>query len=348
MRRLALGVLVALSIALLALTLLPVIESDRWFVRMADFPRLQLMLAMLVAIVALLPFWRRAPLGVGLLLLGLGAGVASHALTLWPYRPAGKTAVAACPAESRLSVLVANVLMENRSAVALIETVRREQPDLLLALETDRWWADALAPLTDSMPSRIGEAGDEHFGMLLFSRLPLRDPALRRFAGQDVPAIVSGVTLRSGETIGFVGLHPRPPHPSQSSTGRDAQLYEAALAVRDSGRPSVLAGDLNATPWERSAARMQRIGRLIDPRRGYGFVPTYSEHSWWRAWPLDQVFHQPGFATISLERLAPIGSDHAPFIARLCRDRQASGEPPPLRDGDLRKAREAIAAARGP
>jgi endonuclease/exonuclease/phosphatase (EEP) superfamily protein YafD len=325
---------------------LPYVETNRWFVRMADFPRLQLLMAILAAMAATAFLLRRHALAAGLALAGLGAAALAHAVTLWPYRPGGEAFLRSCPEGSSLSVLVSNVLMENRTAAPIVEAVRRERPDIFLALETDAWWDKALAPLSDSMPHHIEEIGGSYYGIHLFSRLPLEDPRIRHLAGQDVPAITSGVRLASGEVIGFIGLHPRPPHPSQPATGRDAQLYEAAFLLRESERPAVVVGDLNATPWETSIARMRRIGGLIDPRRGFGYLATYSATSWWRSWPLDHVLHEEGFATLGLERLPNVGSDHYPYLARLCRTGEAGERRPALHDDDLDEARAAIAAAR--
>ena len=339
--------LAVLAAALVAVSALPYWDSDLWFVRMADFPRLQVLVLLLVVGAALLLFARRLPMATAVLLTAVAAAALGHAVALWPYRPGGGDVVAACPPERRLAVMVANVRLGNRTAQPLLEMVARQQPDLFLALETDGWWDQALAPLSAAMPHRAQEITGSYFGIHLFSRLPLLGPEIRYLAGQDTPAVVAGVVLPSGETIEFLGVHPRPPHPFQSSAPRDAQLYAAALLARDGERRAVVAGDLNATPWESTVERMRRVGGLIAPRQGYGYVATYDAQSWWRRWPLDLVLHEAGFATLSLERLGAFGSDHHPYIARLCRIDGAGEAPPPLEEGDLETAREAIAAATG-
>ena len=339
--------LAVLAVALVAVSALPYWDSDLWFVRMADFPRLQLLVLLLAVGAALAVFVRRRPLLTAALLAAVAAAALGHAAALWPYRPGGENVAATCPPERRLAVMVANVRLGNRTAEPLLEMVAREEPDLFLAMETDGWWDEALAPLSASMPHRAQEITGSFFGIHLFSRLPLVDPEIRYLAGQDTPAVLAGVALPSGETIDLLGVHPRPPHPVQSSTPRDAQLYAAALLARDGERAAVVAGDFNATPWESTVERMRRVGGLIAPRQGYGYVATYDAGSWWRRWPLDLVFHEAGFATLSLERLDAFGSDHHPFVAHLCRIDGAGEVPPPLREGDLETAREAIAAATG-
>lgn len=343
--RITVAVIAALALLLVILTVLPYIETNRWFIRMVDFPRLQILIAIVVVTLAAAWLLRRRPRLSIPIVASLLVAAAAHVFVLWPFRPGGENFVDSCPPGAAITVMVSNVLMKNRDAAPLLRLVQRERPDILLALETDDWWDDALEPLAESMPHRKAELGKHYYGMHLFSRLPLDQPDIRYLAAQDVPAVFTGVRLDNGETIGFIGLHPRPPHPSQRATGRDAQLYETAFLLRDSTRPTIVAGDLNATPWETSIERMRRVGELIDPRRGYGYLATYSATSWFRSWPLDHVLHESGFATMRLTRLDAIGSDHYPYLARLCRVSEGGEAPPALHDDDLDEARTAIAAA---
>jgi hypothetical protein len=84
--RLALAACSVLAVGLVALTVLPYVETNRWFVRMADFPRLQLLMAILAAMAATAFLLRRHALAAGLALAGLGAAALAHAVTLWPWK----------------------------------------------------------------------------------------------------------------------------------------------------------------------------------------------------------------------------------------------------------------------
>ena len=85
---------------------------------------------------------------------------------------------------------------------------------------------------------------------------------------------------------------------------------------------------------------------LIDPRRDRGYVATWNAHSSLWRWPLDHVFHEGGFATVSIERLDAFGSDHFPYLVRLCR---RSGDGPasevPREAGDVAAANAVLSAA---
>ena len=343
--RIGLGILLTLAVvALCGATFLALLESNAWWVRMTDFPRLQyaIALAALLVVLALArPVAGRLRLGLAVAAL---AALGYNAVKLAPYYPASDTATAPCAADRRLSVLVANVKLENRHAEALIEIVRDRDPDLFLALETNEWWDRRLAALSEEMPHSVKQITGSYFGMHLYSRLPLAESRAVFPVGQDAPAILADVELPTGTAVRFIGLHPRPPHPGQSSTGRDAELMWAGLRARSADRPVIVAGDLNSVPWERGAERMQRIGRLIDPRMAAGFLPTYDAKSWWMAWPLDQVLYQAGLDLLSMEVLPGFGSDHYPVEVTLCRRRSGLAPPEP-RPGDLEEAETTIETA---
>ncbi|NMT63205.1 endonuclease/exonuclease/phosphatase family protein [Marinobacter orientalis] len=344
------GLVFLIVLVLATLTFIPLLDSNRWWVRLLDFPRLQGGIALLILAVPVAFYVRyfRKMAGLGMILIV--SALSYHGLVLFPYFQSGQDfPEAECRPGSAMSVMIANVKMRNDPDGRLLELVREMQPDLFLAMETNEKWNEALAPLDETMPHTVSHISDSTFGIHLFSRLALESPEIRFLAGQGTPQVVTGVTLASGETVDFLGVHPRPPVPSQSNTtlGRDAVLYKAALLLRESERTGIVAGDFNATPWENAVKRMRQIGNLQEPRRGYGYLPTFNATSWWMSWPLDHIFHEPGFATLSLERLGSFGSDHYPFVGRFCRISEHEALAPPQTDRELiNEAERAIEAAK--
>ncbi len=334
-------------------SLLPLIETNIWFIRLLDFARLQFLI-LLVGLLALYWVLRRPRNALGWLpILLIGAAAAYHAYRLHPYVPVlGEASASAedCPAGSRLRVLVANVQKGNEQAAELLRMVRAADPDLFLAMETNAFWDRQLAGLHGQFPHRVQHIPEDatYFGMHLLSRLELLDPEVRFHFDVDTPSISTDVRLAGGEVVSFHGLHPRPPHWLQPSTMRDAHLLVAGLAAREASRPTVLAGDFNAVPWERVTRRAMRIGGLIDPRGGRGFYPTFHADRPLIFWPLDQVIYQEEFALSGIEVLPEFGSDHYPILVSLCHlpaaaERQAA---PALASGDLEEAQTSIEAAR--
>ena len=156
------------------------------------------------------------------------AALVTNAIILWPYWPSHGTAVASCPAERTFSVMIANVQLGNRKSAPLLQALADQKPDLFLAMETDEWWDGALRPVAADMPYTVQKITGSYYGIHFFSRLPLVDPTIHAFAGRDTPSVVTGVTLRNGETVSFVGMHPKPPIPGQSSA-RDAMPNSTRL-----------------------------------------------------------------------------------------------------------------------
>ncbi|MDA8870888.1 endonuclease/exonuclease/phosphatase family protein [Rhizobiaceae bacterium] len=335
----------AVALALVVATFLPLWPTDLWWVRMMAFPRLQATTLLLLAGALLLFSLRgRSPVMLGLL-GSVVAAVGFNAVKLAPYMAnSAPTIVQTCPADRSFSVMVANVQLGSRSADALMEIIRERQPDLLLAMETDEWWDRQLKALSDVMPHAVQRITGSYYGIHLLSRLPLADRRTKAPVEQDAPALSVDVRLASGQDIRLIGLHPRPPTPGQSSTGRDAQLMWAALEARRGDRPVVVAGDLNAVPWEAVAERMRRIGRLVDPRWAHGYLATFDANSSWMKWPLDQVLVSATLDVTGAARLPSIGSDHYPYIATICA-RDGTLDVREMKDGDITAANDAIEAA---
>ena len=341
----------AVGALLVVATLLPFIPSNSGFIRTFDFPRLQIAALIVAVILGLLIVARDA---TGLTLAaGLVAALAYQLACIYPFtRLVSPQAVAAeagaCRSAAGVSIMIANVLESNRATAPVLDLVAAQDPDLLLLVETDAAWAEALEPLKARYPYVVAQPQDNTYGLMFYSKLPLTDPQVRFLLQDDVPSVRAGVTLRSGQTFTFFGVHPRPPHPGQSSAPRDAELILVAREVKAEGRPAVVAGDLNDVAWSKTNDLFQNISGLLDPRIGRGLYPTFNAKWPLLRWPLDHIFFSDDFLLGRIERLPHIQSDHFPILISLCRTEAA----PRLQDApeataeDHRDAQEAVEAAR--
>ena len=338
------GFLTIATIILALFSFGSLIETNAWWVRMTDFPRIHYIIGFLLILggIAAAQFMN-GKLRLALGLLALSALIYNES-KLAPYLWTGEANKLTCEDADTFSLMLANVKMGNRSANTLLQLVNKHSPDLFLAMETDEWWDDKLAALEGAMPHAAQRITGGYFGMHFFSRLPLSQTEVIFPVEQDAPSLLTNVELPSGRHIRFIGLHPRPPHPGESSTGRDAQLMWAALQARDSKLPNVIGGDLNAVPWEDTVERLQRVGGFIDPREQYGYKATYDANSWFMYWPLDQILHQADLTMTSLEVLSSYGSDHYPVLATLCHS-PSKMSPSPLQANDLAEAKHDIELA---
>lgn len=318
--RYAVAVMGALA---LLLTLVSVMPSPVWWVQAAGFPRFQLLLVLVLVLAALLA------LGAGghrrawtLLVLGVTAGLAAQAYYLWPYTPlAAKTVPDAGPAAaSRLRLLVINVHMANRQDVRLRQLVQSVGPDVLLLLETNAWWVQALRPLRPQYPYRTELPRADTYGLVLYSRLPLTDTQVQDLEQTGMPAVRTTLRLPDGRQVRFFGLHPTPPIPDEYPDGvgrRNTALLEVARDARQSHLPVVVAGDFNDVPWSATTHRLVEEGQLRDVRAGRGLYTSFNARTPLLRWPLDHFFVSRQFQLVELQRLPDVGSDHFPVFAEL-------------------------------
>jgi endonuclease/exonuclease/phosphatase (EEP) superfamily protein YafD len=312
------GALVAVAVGLIVVSFLPIWWTDHWWVRMWDFPRLQV--AGLLVVVGLglwfapLGRWRWPMLG------GTAAALVwqiSHFVAYFPPYPKQVASTGSCPPGRQISLMNANVLMTNQDYGKLIELVEERKPDILLLLEPGFEWEAAIKPLLGQYPYRLSEPLPNTYGMILLSKLPM-EGRIQYLLQPAVPSAQVRLHLPDGEQVDLDALHPEPPWPGDDSGERDAELVTVGKRVRDEGRATIVMGDLNDVAWSRTSGLFRRAGGMLDPRVGRGFYPTFNANYPLLRWPLDHLFVSPHFKVLQLDLLPDIGSDHLPIFFGLC------------------------------
>lgn len=339
------------GVALVAATALPLWRRPSWWVRIFDFPRLQIM-ALLLAVLglhlALVPHTAAAWLLRALML----ASVALQVRRILPYTRLARPQVLATTQtrpQEPLRLMFANVLQPQHHHEKLLQLISEADPDVVLTLETDAWWQRALSPLQQSHPHTVLLPQDNTYGMLLYSRLPLHDVEVAYLVESDVPSIHATVRLAGGSAVRLHCLHPRPPAPAEhpDSVPRDAELLVVGRAIRQNPMPTVVMGDLNDVAWSHTSNLFRRISGLLDPRCGRGFYNTFHAAHRLLRYPLDHFFHSHHFKLVEFRRLPAFGSDHFPVYIHLsCEPDAAAVQAPAQADGaDRREAAEKISEA---
>ena len=300
------------------------IPRDEWWFRGADFPRLQILALGLFSFFAMLFAIPKWTLTTELLFVGLVAAIAYQLKMVLPYTPIWKKQVQKVKPEQinenqQISLLVANVVTPNDKYHLLLEHIDTLKPDVVLTLESDSSWQNALVHIEQDYPYRVPVPLDNLYGMHLYSRLPLHDTEVKFILSDEIPSIHASVTLRSGIQVQLYCLHPKPPSPTEAkdSTLRDAELLIIGDRIKDLDESCIVMGDLNDVAWSRTTRLFQRISGLLDPRVGRYFMNTFHADYRLLRWSLDHIFHSTDFGLVEMKRLSHIGSDHFPIYVVL-------------------------------
>jgi endonuclease/exonuclease/phosphatase (EEP) superfamily protein YafD len=342
-----------LTAVCLLFTILPLSSSEAWWVRATDFPRLQVAIFALSALAGLWLFGDVAGTPDMLLALALLIAVAYHAAMMAPYTalwPVELQAAERIEPGAAIKLMVVNVLMDNRETGRLFAMIDEQQPDVLLAVETDQWWCDQLDAITADFPFKLSHPLANTYGMFFCSRLELIRPEIRFLLKPDIPSIRTGIRLDGGKALTFYAVHPEPPSPTEADTAlpRDGELIMVAKDIVGHGRHSIVAGDLNDVAWSHTSRQFRRLGRMLDPRVGRGLFSTFHAQYWPCRWPLDHVFASDDFVLQGIERLDAFGSDHFPIVVTLGLSPSATREQiaPEADDEDEAEARDKLERSR--
>jgi len=326
-------VLIILALLLVIATALPLLRFDQWWIRVFDFPRGQIAIAGLILLVLYLYFWEMHRVYDAVVLVLLVLAVGYQVVKIFPYTVLMPREVKATESPSdndNLSLLAANVLMENRESEAFLAVVRKYDPDLILTVETDEWWEEALRPLEETYPYTLKKPLDNTYGMLVYSRLEMINPEIRFILKDGIPSMHMQVVLPSYDRVFLHFIHPDPPNPSYATetTERDAELLIVGREVEKLDRPTIVAGDFNDVAWSHTTTLFQKTSGLLDPRVGRGMYNTFHATNPLLRWPLDHVFHSDHFKLVHMERGPAWGSDHFPVFIELSLDSGAEAEQP--------------------
>ena len=327
-----------LAIFSLTVTLLPLLPFRHWLNINWDFPRIHLLLLLLFLIGALfLTKHYTAPLQIILIFLLFIAAI-YHGSKIYPYTtiaPKESQDAKNYDPEDTISFLMANVLISNRNAHKIRNLIASENPDVVLLVETDKWWIDEMASLEKNYPYSITYPMDNTFGISLYSKLKLVEPEIKFLIDNQIPSIHTWIEASPGRLLKFYGVHPQAPLPGFSQDNddevenRDLELLLVGKDAKKQKGPVIVLGDLNDVAWSRLTSAFQKMGRLLDPRKGRGMYNTFHADYFFLRFPIDHIFHTRHFKVVKLKRLGHIDSDHFPIFAILSLEPVAGNDPTP-------------------
>ncbi|MDX5349048.1 MAG: endonuclease/exonuclease/phosphatase family protein [Hymenobacteraceae bacterium] len=325
-RQKILYVVIAAGSLLILITLLSLIyDVHFWFLKVLDFPRMQVFIALIV-VAAFFGFLNKTWKTVAFLFsAGLLISLFIQATFIFPYTPlvqkAVKTADLNKVKKDRIfSLLVSNVWMKNKDSDAFLNVVSEADPDILIAMETNAWWQEQLQSLSQAYPYHKLYPLDNTYGMLLYSKFPLRDVQVKFLSKDKVPSIHTKVILPDGAAFQLHAIHPVPPKPSKypDNVGEEeVALLKVGNMVGKDKLPVIVAGDFNDVAWSNTSRLFGRESSLHDVRVGRWLYNSFDATSFVFRWPLDHVYVSDEFELIDIKRLNKVGSDHFPVYVKL-------------------------------
>lgn len=299
-------------------------ETNLWWLTLFDFPRLQILIASGVVLSVFLLIKKNWNAWHSAFAIAMTSTIAIQIFYIYPYTVLRKETVpdierASADSASTFSIVLVNVLQTNRQAEELIRIVNKKDPDIVLAMETNKWWQDALEPLNKQYPYGIEYPLDNYYGMILYSKFELEDPEIRFLIYDSVPSFHTRMILPGKKRIYFHGVHPPPPVPGgpETESEKEIALQKVGAMVKANKLPAVVAGDLNDVAWADVPRLFDAGGILNDVREGRKIMPTYNAMSLIFRWPLDYIYVTNHFGVIEFTRLEKFGSDHFPVYVEL-------------------------------
>ncbi|RMA64372.1 endonuclease/exonuclease/phosphatase family protein [Ulvibacter antarcticus] len=341
--------LTGFGVIAIVLSLVPYVPLDYWWIRMFDFPHLQLTVLTLIALlIYIIRFdfkqWRDYTFATVLVLCFIFQFSKIYPYTTFaPFEMANSTG----DSTSELTLYTSNVLQKNNKPDSLFAQIKKYNADLLLFTETDKIWQNRLKNKVDAKYFYQVEVPlDNTYGMLLYSKLPLIDTQVKYLVSDSIPSIHTKLILSSKDTIQLYAIHPTPPMPQENpkSTDRDAEMMMVAELALKSKYPVIVIGDFNDVAWSVTSKLFQNVSRLLDVRKGRGLFNTYNAESKLLRWPLDHIFIASEFKLKRIEKCDDVNSDHFPLFTSLTFEPQgknAQQRPYPTKD-ELERAQDQI------
>lgn len=318
------------SSILILITFIPLIRNDYWTFRVFEYPRLQKLLLSIIALVSIIYFSPKSNYFYIFSFL-LIATIIYLLKQILPFTPLGKKQVIRASIhipDQNISIMVFNVLEDNKNYEGCIEEILKVDADIVVLLETDHAWMNGIQKATENYPYSILKPIDNTYGMLLYSKLELKDSHIKFLVEDDIPSIHTKVILRSGQEIQLYAVHPTPPVPQENvrSTERDKELLLVADLAVESKISVIVCGDLNDVAWSYTTELFLKMSQLLDPRRGRFFLNTFHAHHLLMRFPLDHLFCSTDFKLRKMKRLENHDSDHFPIFIQLQYEKSAAAQ----------------------
>lgn len=301
-------------------TWLPLIKTHKWWIRVLDFPRLQITVLAIFTLGLVFIYLHAYPVYFYISLFVIISSVIYQSLSMIRYTPLypirSEKAILSNPKNS-LRIMMSNVKMDNDNYGKYLDLVENAKPDVILLNEVNEDWANAISILDKTYPYHVKYPLENTYGMILYSKYKLFNVEINFLVEKDIPSIYTQLELPSQNLITLHCVHPEPPKIGSDTYERDTEILLVGKRILKENKPCIVIGDLNDVAWSYTSELFQKRCDLLDPREGRGFYNTYNVFVPLLRFPLDHFFYSHDFKYIRLQRLEAFGSDHFPMMLDL-------------------------------
>jgi endonuclease/exonuclease/phosphatase (EEP) superfamily protein YafD len=219
------------------------------------------------------------------------------------------------PGETDQSVKIMSINLwggKNRQFAQAIAEIKRNDPDVIGFSEITWLWWKKLEPALNQYPYRSMEL--KQGGIAVFSRLPLKDSQIEYFGEKRRPRV--STKCKMGDTyVNLLVVHPFAP--LKEFKQRNLELNELGAELKQMKTPTVLAGDINCSPWSFYFTRLLNDSGLKDSEQGFGAQPSWPAIRNHALIPIDHFLVSKDIRVLNRQIGRNIGSDHLPVIVEL-------------------------------
>lgn len=340
--------LIGFGLLAVLLTVVPFFAADYWWIRMFDYPHIQLTILTFTAFICYFVRFDLKNYKDYFFAFVIGACLLFQFYKIYPYTPIAENeikSVESFESSKNLKVYISNVLQKNNKKHLLLEDIEKFKPDIVVLLETNNDWIKATKTLAKDYKYSVKKPLPNTYGMLMYSNKELINPKVNFLVADSIPSIEAKLKLNDKDTIQLYVIHPTPPMPQHNpkSTDRDGEMMITAKMARDSKLPTIVMGDFNDVAWSQTSKKFEKLSELLDPRIGRGFYTTYNANSFLLRWPLDHVYLSKEFLVNDMDKGENINSDHFPMFASVVLQRNNTNEEvEPISEEQLKEINKTI------
>jgi len=203
---------------------------------------------------------------------------------------------------------------KNKEYVAVVKTIVESNPDVIGFSEITPQWLKLMKVGLKGYPYVVVDTN--YGGIAIFSRLPIAHSEIKHYGEWHRPRAIAKIQIGSGHFT-VICAHPSVPNIRPELRNGEFSLLAEEARMLAKANPTILAGDLNSTPWSYYFTKLLQDSDLNDTEQGFGCQPTWSAFFPVPLVTIDHCLVSKDIHTVARLTGPKVGSDHLPVMVTL-------------------------------